>query len=112
MRPSPLKEADITRQIRDVLKWLKIPHRKIWQGPMSGRGIADIIGCLPPHGKYFAIEVKRPGEKPTKWQREFLREMEQAGGIAVVAHCIEDVMEGLGLEGMKFGPLFEKRAAQ
>jgi len=72
-----------------------IPHWKIWQGAMSFKGIADILGVLPPDGKFLAIEVKRPGRKPTERQRQFLEQVEAAGGIALVAYSVEDVAKKL-----------------
>jgi penicillin-binding protein-related factor A (putative recombinase) len=105
--PSKLKEADITKQIRDVLN---IPARagKLWYfkvagGPLQRSGIPDIIGVYK--GKFFAIEVKRPGLKPTPKQMAELKAIEQAGGIAIVAYDPEWVIEALGL-GFELTPLF------
>ena len=46
-------------------------------------GVADIIGMLR-NGRFFAIDAKRPGEKPTPEQAEFLALVSDAGGIAGV----------------------------
>jgi hypothetical protein len=70
------------------------------------RGIADIIAVIPRtcevlgHGKvtvavYCAIEVKRPGEKPRQEQREFLRRIEELGGIALCVHSVQELQEQL-----------------
>jgi len=55
------------------------------------KGISDILGIIPPHGRFLAIEVKKPGRKPTAHQRAFLAEVKRMGGIALVAHSLEDV---------------------
>ena len=40
-------ETPITRQVREFLRLLRIPHLKHWGGPMSEPGVSDIIGALP-----------------------------------------------------------------
>lgn len=63
---------------------------------MGGRkGMADVIACLPPHGRYAAFEIKRPGEKPTLEQRAFLREVARAGGLGAVVYSVTDVENAL-----------------
>ena len=94
-----MKEADITKQIRDLLKALGIFHFKHWGGPMSVPGVSDILGCY--RGRMMAIEVKCPGNKLTQLQKNFLDNVNEAGGIAFVAYCIEDVVEGLSLKNVK-----------
>ena len=54
------------------------------------RGYADIHGMLP-GGRYFALEVKQPGEKATVEQRAFLDAVAMGGGIAAVVYGFEDV---------------------
>ena len=89
-------EAQLTIQIRELLRARGIFHWKSWQGPMSQpRGVADIIGCY--QGRFFAIEIKRPGRKATPEQARFLSEVCKANGIAFVAHSVEEVKGGLGL---------------
>jgi len=89
-----IKEADITKQIRDYLHYKNIFHWKQWQGPMSQpRGVSDIIGCI--NGKFFACEVKIPGKLLTDNQAKFLGEVRAAGGVAFMAHCLEDVQREL-----------------
>lgn len=96
----PLKEADITKQIRDVLNLKGIWHWKQWQGPMSEpKGVSDILGCF--EGKLLAIEVKVPGRKPSLEQLGFLDNVNVAGGIGFVAYSVEDVIEKLGIKGVK-----------
>ena len=56
----------------------------------SSKGYADIHGMLP-GGRYFAFEVKQPGEKATAEQKVFLATVIADGGIADVVYGFEDV---------------------
>lgn len=111
-----MKEADVTKQIRDVLNACHVWHWKNWSGPMTyPKGIADILGCY--NGRMIAIEVKEPGWKPPepgtkkyrhfKEQEVFLCQVNQAGGIGFFASSVETVIEKLGLK-VKLFPLFKK----
>ncbi len=54
------------------------------------RGYPDLHGMLP-GGRYFALEVKRPGERATAEQSEFIAAVLAGGGIAGVVRGFEDV---------------------
>ena len=55
----------------------------------KGKGVPDIVGMLR-DGRLFALEVKRPGEKPTEEQAVFLAMVNDAGGLAgVVCNWME-----------------------
>jgi hypothetical protein len=62
--------------------------------PSHTRGVSDIIGCLK-DGRFLAIEVKRPGGRPTPEQTQFIDMINQNGGLAFVAHSVEEVQEQL-----------------
>lgn len=55
------------------------------------KGVADILGILRDTGRFMAIEVKVPGNKPTPHQLQFIEDVKAHGGIAFVATSIEDV---------------------
>ena len=57
--------------------------REFWAAPAL-RGVADILAVAPGSGKLVAIEVKRPGGKPTPDQVAFLDSVNVAGGIGMV----------------------------
>ena len=61
--------------------------------PAQDRGISDIIGCLS-NGRFFAVEVKVPGNKPTMEQKLFLQRVSEHGGVAILAYSLDDVMKG------------------
>jgi Holliday junction resolvase len=44
-------------------------------------GTPDLIACIA--GRFYAIEVKRPGEKPTALQEYRLAQWRKAGAVAV-----------------------------
>lgn len=46
---------------------------------------------------FTAIEVKSSKKfKPTKDQRVFLNAVQSAGGIAICAYCLDDILKGVG----------------
>lgn len=67
--------------------------------PESSKGHADLYGLYGPRsahpGRYFALEVKRPGEAPTPEQRAFLDAVRCAGGLAAVVFSFVDVQSVL-----------------
>jgi hypothetical protein len=46
-RRSDKPENIVTGQIRELLRIMRVPHTKIWQGPLSEPGTPDILGTLP-----------------------------------------------------------------
>lgn len=58
-------------------------------------GSPDIIGALAPHGRWFGIEVKRPGQRQTHEQIVFQNNIESVGGLYILAYCKEDAIMGV-----------------
>lgn len=46
-------------------------------------GTLDIIGCIK--GRFYSIEVKKTGEKPSALQRLNMQKIKEHGGIAFYA---------------------------
>jgi hypothetical protein len=98
-------EQHLQKQILDYLRFKGIPCYKHQNAgirkpdggyiPTHTRGVSDIIGCLPKTGRFLAIEVKRPGNKPTAEQQQFINMINAAGGLAFVARSVEEVEEQL-----------------
>ncbi len=88
-----IREADITKQIRQYLAVNNIFHWKVMQGLGCGKGISDILGIYK--GKPLAIEVKTMKGKPSESQLAFLARFQSEGGIAFIARSVDDVIEGL-----------------
>ena len=83
-------EAKIGRKIRAYLEDQGAFIFKIHGGPQMMAGLPDLICCY--EGRFFGIEVKQPGQRPTPRQ-EFVHSLiKRAGGEVVVATCVEDVM--------------------
>lgn len=86
--------------VRRLLRILRERYPGVWnknhQGAFSGAGRADIEGCYK--GKYIAIECKAPGRysAPEKGlsplQKQYLENVAQAGGHALVADSVESVV--------------------
>ena len=57
-------------------------------------GCSDLLGQTT-DGRFLAVEVKRPGGRPTTEQIEFLGRVQRAGGVAFVAWSVDDVARGL-----------------
>lgn len=54
-------------------------------------GLSDLIGCTS-SGRFYAIEVKIPGEKPRENQEAFLGLIERLGGLCGVATSPEEAL--------------------
>lgn len=66
----------------------KVTHNFFqWGKPGSG----DIIGLMK-DGRFFSIEVKAPGKKPTELQLAFMESVRKSNGVAFVAQSLDDVM--------------------
>ena len=83
-----MSESTIQTSILTALKkqggvWLKLRD--------SASGVShwpDIIGCY--RGKFVAIEIKKPGEKPCAGQLAFLELIKKSGGIAGWATSVKE----------------------
>ena len=85
-----MKESTIQSEILEYLN--NLPNCKAINNHTGGfdrTGEPDIYACLS--GQFIALEVKKPGENPTKIQEKRLREWEDAKGVAGVVTSIQDV---------------------
>lgn len=55
-------------------------------------GLSDLVGCTS-SGRFYAIEVKVPGEKPRENQEAFLALIKRLGGLSGVATSPEEALE-------------------
>lgn len=65
-------------------------------------GISDILGCMP-GGRFLAIECKVGKNTPTSAQHHFLEQIRKAGGVAIVARSVDDVVNALATMGVTDG---------
>jgi hypothetical protein len=76
----------------DIIGWVR------WCGRLKAARypIPVATDCASCCARFLAIEVKRPGQSPSATQATFLELVRQAGGLAVVATCVDDVRQALG----------------
>lgn len=94
-----------------ILSYLKRKGIKAWSNKTQGtwdprgfyrrnkteKGIADILGVLPPNGRFLAIEVKTRTGKVTVEQRTFLDIVADFGGLAFVARSLEEAENAIDI---------------
>jgi len=102
--PVKVLERDIQKVILDWLACEKIFAWRSNTGAVAAdykgksrfmrfgpKGQSDILGLIPQaDGRFLAIEVKRPGQQATEEQQRFLNRINDAGGLAFVAHSLEE----------------------
>ena len=123
----PVLEADLQRQIVDYLRHEQARGRIGWfcrvnsgmakragGGRMSfyrlflfgadetSAGYADLHGTYGPRsahpGRYWALEVKKPGEPATEAQIAFLESVRASGGVAATVWSYDDAKNVLFAE--------------
>ena len=82
-------EKSITAAIRRYLKSIGAKVEKQHGGRFGKSGVPDLLGCY--QGRALALEVKRPGGKPTPLQLKELSEWQQSGAITAKVESVEDV---------------------
>lgn len=97
------KEQDIQKAILDLLAYkgfVAVKYHSTVGVAREGKyvpiktgtkGTADILACSP-DGRFWAIEVKRKGNKPTPEQLAFIERIRSCGGVAFVAFSVDDVV--------------------
>ena len=88
------KEQDIHACIMNYISsigGLPIKFNNI--GIYAKAGVSDILACIK--GRFVAIEVKKPGKKPTALQKQFIDAVNLIGGVAFWADNLNDVKEKL-----------------
>ncbi len=97
------KETRLQNQIRLAVSE-QCPHVTLWRNSVGtfktqdGKwvqaglpaGSSDLIGIC--NGRFVAIEVKLPGQKPRPDQVQFLEHVKKMGGIAGVATSPEEAI--------------------
>lgn len=83
-------EAHVTKKIKAFLDELKLIEA-LWFWKVSDRftaGIPDYVGVY--HGRFWALEIKRPGGKPRKLQEYVMRKIEAAGGAVTWVDSLDE----------------------
>jgi Holliday junction resolvase len=88
-------EAKVKKKVVEALKSLGAYHFYPVTSGYGASGVPDIVGCY--RGRFFGIECKANGNKPTALQQMNLDRITSVGGIALVIDetNIEDVTKTL-----------------
>jgi Holliday junction resolvase len=89
-------EAKVKKKVVAQLKQLRAYYFYPVTGGYGGSGVPDIVVCYK--GRFIGIECKAGKNKPTKLQELNLRQIADAGGIALVINeeNVNDVTHILG----------------
>ena len=77
-------EAKVKKAVTDQLKALKAYYFSPVTGGYGRSGVPDIVGVYK--GYFFGIECKAGTNKPTALQEKNLRDIQEAGGLALVVN--------------------------
>jgi hypothetical protein len=88
-------EANLVAAIRRYLAANGIRTFKIHGGPYQQAGLPDLLCTIK--GRTVWIEVKLPGQAPTKIQAATMAALEADGALCFVARSVEDVRRNLSL---------------
>jgi len=81
-------QAKILAALRRLGGWWVKYHT---EGRYASAGVPDIIGCY--RGRFIALEVKRPGRKPTPLQAATIAAIRKEGqGIAEVVTSVDEAL--------------------
>lgn len=75
-------EAKIKKLVKEILKEVRAYYAMPVSGGYGNSGVPDFLICL--QGRFVGIECKANGNDLTDLQRKNLREIESAGGHALV----------------------------
>lgn len=84
-----MREKIIENKIKGYLKSKGAYFVKYHGNQFSQAGVPDILACYK--GRFMGIEVKNEIGKTTPLQDLNLKMINEAGGIGIVARCVEDV---------------------
>lgn len=86
-------EGKVKEKVKKVLKEQGIYYVMPATGGYGSSGAPDILVCHK--GKFYGIECKANGNKPTALQLDNLERIEDNGGIAIVVdeHNVNSYME-------------------
>lgn len=79
------QEKNFENKIKTFLKEQGAWFIKYWAGSKFTKdGIPDILACI--NGYFVAIEVKASNGKPSELQKYHVKEINEAGGFAVILY--------------------------
>ena len=93
-------EKQFENKIKRYLKERGCYRVKYHGNYYSENGTPDILVCVPPEGRFLAIEVKAQNGKPSELQLVKINDIRKAGGFAYVVYPsgwnrLKDIIDGL-----------------
>lgn len=85
------EETATKHAIKDYLNLKRVTWWYNLAGIGAYKGLPDLFAVYK--GVIYGIEVKTAKGKLSEWQGDFLERLKDAGGVAIVARSLEDVME-------------------
>tara|TARA_R110000824_G_scaffold706_5_gene4385 strand:+ start:3130 stop:3444 length:315 start_codon:yes stop_codon:yes gene_type:complete len=91
-------EAKVKKKVGQSLKMLGAYYFYPVTGGYGKSGVPDIVGCY--EGRFFGIECKAGGNKPTPLQEKNLSDIKSNRGISLVINetNVADVLYYIGTE--------------
>lgn len=86
-RPQPVRFGK--PGLPDIIGWVR------WPQVITDCSHPLTSNFKPMIARFLAIEVKRPGGRPTPEQAAFLELVRKSGGVAIVATAVQDVIDAL-----------------
>lgn len=86
-------ESKLKQRIRDLLTARGAFYSNVQGGSFAKPGDPDIVVCY--RGRYVAVEAKAPDGRQSSIQRIRQEQIEDAGGMYVLAYSVEDVVSAL-----------------
>jgi pantoate kinase len=77
-------EAKVKAKIKDLLKAHNVYYAMPIGTGYGNSGVPDFLCCV--NGQFLAIEAKAGNNKPTALQEKNIRDIRNAGGIAMVVN--------------------------
>ncbi len=94
LKPKPIKENDVKKQVKDYLTYKRYFHFHLLAGMGAFKGAPDRIAVKD--GQVYFIEVKKPkGGIQSEYQIQFQKDVERQGGKYMLVRCLEDLIKGL-----------------
>lgn len=84
-------EGKIKEMCKKLLKQVGAFHFMPVSNGLGRHGIPDLICCH--NGRFFSIETKSPGKKPTALQNKCMDEISNSGGKCFVVDGEESLMQ-------------------
>lgn len=94
-------EARLQRKIQDVLRQAGAFVFKVHGSQHMMSGLPDLIVCY--RGRFIGMEVKMPGNKPSKIQHLRARAIKDADGFCFVVHSTNEALRALRVVEIRTG---------